>query len=32
MLSAYYIFCIYTYALQNNFIMEANTMSPDVGP
>ena len=26
---AYYVSCIYSIALQNNFIMEANTMNPD---
>ena len=29
MLSAYYICCIYSNALQNTFVMEANTMNPD---
>ena len=28
-LSAYYICCIYSDALQNSFAMEANTMNPD---
>ena len=29
MLSAYYICCIYLTALQNNFIIDANTINPD---
>ena len=29
MLSAYYVCCIYLIALQNNFIMDANTINPD---
>ena len=28
-LSAYYICCIYSNALQTNFITETNTMNPD---
>ena len=29
MLSAYYVYCIYLTTLQNNFIMDANTINPD---
>ena len=29
MLSAYYVCCIYSYALQTSFITEGNTMNPD---
>ena len=29
MLSAYNVCCIYSNALQTNFIMEANTINPD---
>ena len=32
MFSAYYLCCLYLNVLKPNFVLEANTMNPDLGP